>query len=100
MVASFAVSVMTVLDLAGSPPDARAIEQVVYTWIASGDFVLDVTLRVDPLAAVMILIVSGIGALIHIYSTAYMQEEPDGEYARYFSYLNLFAAFMLVLVLG
>ena len=48
----------------------------------------------------MILVVTGIGSLIHIYSTAYMHEETDGEYARYFSYLNLFAAFMLVLVLG
>jgi NADH-quinone oxidoreductase subunit L len=100
MVASFVVSVMAALDLAGLPPGERAIEQTVYTWIASGDFVLDLTFRVDPLAAVMILIVSGIGALIHIYSTAYMHDEPDSEYARYFSYLNLFAAFMLVLVLG
>ena len=100
MVASFVVSVMTVLDLAGLPAGERAIEQTVYTWIASGDFVLELTFRVDPLAAVMILVVSGIGALIHIYSTAYMHEEPDSEYARYFSYLNLFAAFMLVLVLG
>jgi hypothetical protein len=48
----------------------------------------------------MILIITGIGLLIHIYSTAYMHEETDAEYARYFSYLNLFAAFMLVLVLG
>ena len=48
----------------------------------------------------MILIVTGIGSLIHLYSTAYMHEETDGEFARYFSYLNLFAAFMLVLVLG
>src|SRR5258706_12271731 len=48
----------------------------------------------------MILVVSGIGTLIHIYSTAYMHEEIDSEYARYFSYLNLFASFMLVLVLG
>jgi len=100
MVASFVVSVMAVVDLAGLPAGERAIEQTVYTWIASGDFVLDLTFRVDPLAAVMILIVSGIGALIHIYSTAYMHEESDREYARYFSYLNLFAAFMLVLVLG
>src|SRR5438128_829322 len=52
------------------------------------------------LAAVMILVVTGIGSLIHIYSTAYMHEERDSEFARYFSYLNLFAAFMLVLVLG
>ena len=48
----------------------------------------------------MILVVTGIGSLIHIYSTAYMHEETSGEYARYFSYLNLFASFMLMLVLG
>ena len=48
----------------------------------------------------MILVVTGIGSLIHIYSTAYMHDEVDSEFARYFSYLNLFAAFMLVLVLG
>ena len=61
---------------------------------------LDLTFRLDPLASVMILVITGIGSLIHIYSTAYMHEETDSEYARYFSYLNLFAAFMLVLVLG
>ena len=48
----------------------------------------------------MILVITGIGSLIHIYSTAYMHDEADSEFARYFSYLNLFAAFMLVLVLG
>ena len=58
------------------------------------------TFRVDPLSAVMILVITGIGSLIHIYSTAYMHDEVDSEFARYFSYLNLFAAFMLVLVLG
>ena len=100
MVASFVVSAMTVWELAGLPVEQRAIEQTIYTWIASGDFVLDLTLRVDPLSAVMILVITGIGSLIHIYSTAYMHEEADSEYARYFSYLNLFAAFMLVLVLG
>ena len=100
MMASFVVSAMTVWELAGLPVEQRAIEQTVYTWIASGDFVLDLTLRVDPLSAVMILVITGIGSLIHIYSTAYMHEEADSEYARYFSYLNLFAAFMLVLVLG
>jgi NADH-quinone oxidoreductase subunit L len=100
MVAAFIVSAMTVWQLAGMPPGGRAIEQTVYTWIQSGDFVLDLTFRVDPLSAVMILVITGIGALIHIYSTAYMHDEVEGEFARYFSYLNLFAAFMLVLVLG
>jgi NADH-quinone oxidoreductase subunit L len=100
MLASFGVAVQSVLALASLPPAVRDITQTVYTWIASGDFVLDLTFRLDPLAAVMVLVVTGIGSLIHIYSTAYMQEEPDSEFARYFSYLNLFAAFMLMLVLG
>jgi NADH-quinone oxidoreductase subunit L len=100
MAASFAVSVMAVWQLAGLPVEERAIEQTVYTWIASGDFVIGLTLRVDPLASVMILVITGIGSLIHIYSTSYMHDEVDSEYARYFSYLNLFAAFMLILVLG
>ncbi len=100
MIASFAVSLMAVLQVRALPADARAIEQVLYTWIASGDFLLDLTFRVDPLSSVMILVITGIGSLIHIYSTAYMHEETDSEFARYFSYLNLFASFMLVLVLG
>jgi NADH-quinone oxidoreductase subunit L len=100
MLASFAVSVAVVWQVANLAPAQRFVEQTLYTWIASGDFVLDLTLRVDPLASVMILVITGIGSLIHIYSTAYMHEESDPEYARYFSYLNLFAAFMLVLVLG
>jgi len=100
MVASFVVSAMVVWTLAGMPAGDRAVSQTFYTWIASGDFVLDLTFRVDPLSAVMILVISGIGSLIHIYSTAYMHDESDPEFARYFSYLNLFAAFMLVLVLG
>jgi NADH-quinone oxidoreductase subunit L len=100
MLASFAVSVIVVWQVANLAPAQRVIEQTLYTWIASGDFVVDLAVRVDPLASVMILVITGIGSLIHIYSTAYMHEESDWEYARYFSYLNLFAFFMLVLVLG
>src|SRR6202007_69337 len=84
----------------GMPEDDRAIVQQVFRWISSGSFEAGFTLRLDPLSALMILVVTGIGSLIHIYSTAYMHEERDAEFARYFSYLNLFAAFMLVLVLG
>ena len=100
MLASFAVSAMVVWQLAGMPVAERTIDQTLYTWIASDDFNLALAFRVDPLAAVMILVVTGIGSLIHIYSTAYMHDEVDSEFARYFSYLNLFAAFMLILVLG
>jgi NADH-quinone oxidoreductase subunit L len=100
MIASFVVSIVSVWQLVGLPPESRSITQIVYTWISSGEFDADFALRLDPLGSVMILVVTGIGSLIHIYSTAYMHEERASEYARYFSYLNLFAAFMLVLVLG
>ena len=102
MLFSFIVSVMAVRDLLATPAEGgvRAISETLFTWIASGPLQIPLTFRLDPLAAVMILVITGIGTLIHLYSTAYMHEETDSEYARYFSYLNLFAAFMLVLVLG
>src|SRR3954468_8783476 len=98
MVGAFGVSVAAAL--AGGQAAGHAIQQTVFNWIPSGDLQIPFALRVDPLSTVMILVITGIGSLIHIYSTAYMLEETDAEYARYFSYLNLFASFMLVLVLG
>jgi len=80
--------------------DGAPVEQIVYQWVASGDLKIAFALRLDQLATVMVLVVTGIGSLIHIYSVGYMHEETGSEYARYFSYLNLFASFMLVLVLG
>ncbi|MGE5244778.1 MAG: NADH-quinone oxidoreductase subunit L [Betaproteobacteria bacterium] len=100
IIASFAIALVSVFRLVALAPGARAISQQVFTWITAGDFSVDFALRLDPLAAVMILVVTGVGSLIHVYSTAYMHEETEPEYARYFSYLNLFAAFMLVLVLA
>src|SRR6188474_1724358 len=100
MAGSFAVSLAAVWSLLAQEPEARVVTQSFFSWIASGDFSVAFTLRLDTLASVMILVVSGIGTLIHIYSTAYMHEESGPEFARYFSYLNLFAAFMLVLVLA
>jgi NADH-quinone oxidoreductase subunit L len=99
---SFGVAVMSVRALLNTPAEGgvRAISETLFTWIGSGPLQIPLTFRLDPLAAVMILVITGIGTLIHLYSTAYMHEETDSEYARYFSYLNLFAAFMLVLVLG
>jgi len=64
-----------------------------------GTFAVDWSLRLDPLSGLMILVVTGIGFLIHVYSTAYMDGETSGAYARFFSYLNLFCFFMLTLVL-
>ncbi len=100
MLLSFAVSVAGVARLVGLPAEERFIAQTAFNWIKSDTLSIDLTLALDPLSSVMILVITGIGSLIHIYSTAYMHEESDPEYARYFSYLNLFAAFMLVLVLG
>jgi NADH-quinone oxidoreductase subunit L len=96
VIASFAVSVVSVLSLGA----AGHLEQTVFNWMASGRLQIPFELRLDHLSALMVLVVTGIGSLIHVYSTGYMHEETDSEYARYFSYLNLFAAFMLVLVLG
>ena len=98
MIASFAVSAFLVSGILGE--HAAPLEYTVFEWIASGSLHVPFTLRLDHLSALMILVVTGIGSLIHIYSTGYMLEESDAEYARYFSYLNLFASFMLVLVLG
>ena len=100
MFGSLLVSLASVWQLVRLDHQSRAIANTVFTWISSGDFTAAFTLRLDPLSSVMILVITGIGWLIHVYSTAYMHEESDSEYARYFSYLNLFAAFMLVLVLG
>ena len=77
MIGSFLVAAMSVYQLTGMAPAERAIEQTVYTWMTSGDFTLDLTFRVDPLSAVMILVITGIGSLIHIYSTAYMHDETQ-----------------------
>jgi NADH-quinone oxidoreductase subunit L len=98
MIASFVVSVFLVWGVRGSA--AVPLELTVFDWMTSGTLHVPFTLRLDHLSSLMILVVTGIGSLIHIYSTGYMHDESDGEFARYFSYLNLFAAFMLVLVLG
>jgi NADH-quinone oxidoreductase subunit L len=69
-----------------------------FSWMPVGDLQIDAALQLDQLSMVMILVVTGVGALIHIFSIGYMQDDPG--YPRYFSYLNLFVFFMLVLVLG
>jgi NADH-quinone oxidoreductase subunit L len=98
MITSFVVSALAVWTMREAP--SGALHQEVFTWMTSGPLRVPFALHLDHLAALMILVVTGIGSLIHIYSTGYMHEETDQEYARYFSYLNLFASFMLVLVLG
>ena len=100
MAASLGLSVASMIALTRLEPSARFVDQTLYTWMASGDLTVPLALRLDPLSALMILVVTGVGFLIHVYSVGYMHEETGGEHARYFSYLNLFAFFMLVLVLA
>jgi NADH-quinone oxidoreductase subunit L len=69
-----------------------------FSWIGAGDFTTSVTAYVDPLTGVMLLVVTGVGALIHVYSVGYMHGDPG--YARYFAYLNLFVFSMTMLVLA
>jgi NADH-quinone oxidoreductase subunit L len=71
----------------------------VFSWFASGTLSVDVDFMVDRLTAVMLLIITGVGTLIHIYATGYMAEDEEG-FPRFFAYLNLFMFFMLTLVLG
>jgi NADH-quinone oxidoreductase subunit L len=98
MIGAFLVSLVAAWPLLGH--GGHAEELVVFNWLSSGTLQVPFALRLDQLSTVMILVITGIGSLIHIYSTGYMHGETDSEYARYFSYLNLFASFMLVLVLG
>ena len=74
------------------------LSYTVYQWIFSGDLHADIAFLFDPLTAVMVLVITGVGLLIHIYSTGYMAEDPDRW--RYFTYLNLFVFAMLLLVMG
>jgi len=78
-------------------PEAPFI-QTYFSWMPAGDLQIDAAFQLDQLSMVMILVITGVGALIHIFSVGYMRE--DQGYPRYFSYLNLFIFFMLVLVLG
>jgi NADH-quinone oxidoreductase subunit L len=94
---SFLVSLAAVRQLWGLDAGAALVDRV-YTWIEVPPLSLDLAFVVDRLSSVMILIVTGVGFLIHVYSVGYMHDDPDE--ARFFAYLNLFMASMLVLVLG
>jgi len=96
--ASFVLSLKGFLYLRSLPEDARSISNTVYGWIHVGGLHLNAGFLLDPLSAVMALVVCGVGFLIHVYSIGYMGH--DKGYSRYFSYLNLFTFSMLLLVLG
>ena len=95
---SFLVSCGILLQLLSLPGEERHFEKTIFTWIQSGSFKADIGFLIDPLSAVMLMVVTGAGFLIHLYSIGYMHGE-EGFY-RYFTYLNLFVFSMLLLVTG
>jgi NADH-quinone oxidoreductase subunit L len=95
---SFLWGIKLFYDLLSLAPHNRQLHEVLFVWIPSGDFVVNFGFLFDPLSAVMVLVVTGVGLLIHIYSIGYMHE--DRGYGRYFTYLNLFIFSMLILVLA
>ncbi|MAE05659.1 MAG: NADH-quinone oxidoreductase subunit L, partial [Nitrospinae bacterium] len=98
MALAFAASVAGFVQLLGLPEDQRLIRADLFKWIAVGTFRVNAGFMLDPLSSVMTLIITGVGALIHIYSIGYMHGDRGA--VRYFIYLNLFVFFMLTLVLG
>ena len=94
--ASFVVSCVAFVGLVGL--EDHVFVQTLFTWIPAGDFLVDIGLYLDPLSGVMILFITGISALIHLYSIGYMH--GDANFSKFFIYLNLFVFSMLVLVLG
>ncbi len=102
-IASFVVAFSQFLELATAKfPDGRFFIDNVYTWIGSHSFQAEMSFLFDPLSAVMVMVVTGVGSLIHIYSIGYMDDDhrDDKGFQRFFVYLNLFTFSMLMLVLG
>ncbi|MEZ4272225.1 MAG: NADH-quinone oxidoreductase subunit L [Myxococcota bacterium] len=95
---SFLVTVAAVSKLLGLPPEARALHHNLFPFIHVGFFDADMAFWFDPLSATLTVIITFVGTLIHIYSTGYMKGDPS--YWRFFTYLNLFMAAMLMLALG
>ncbi|HJR18042.1 MAG TPA: NADH-quinone oxidoreductase subunit L [Gemmatimonadales bacterium] len=97
LLAAFVVALAIFIELWLNPPHAPYIVNL-WRWMPVGPLQLEFAFQVDQLSAVMLLVVTGVGSLIHLFSVGYMKADPG--YARYFAYLNLFVVFMLVLVLG
>ncbi|OBK63167.1 NADH-quinone oxidoreductase subunit L [Mycobacterium colombiense] len=96
--AAFGVGLSLLSELLGRPADDRVIHQKVFSWIPVGQLQVDLGLQIDQLSVCFVLLITGVGSLIHIYSVAYMAEDLDRR--RFFGYLNLFLASMLLLVVA
>lgn len=99
---AFLISVAAVWRLVGLPVEQRLLLDTMAPWIVAGRFAVDIAFALDPISAVMILLVSGVGFLIHVYSIGYMDDDhrDDKGFQRFFCYLNLFTFSMLTLVLA
>jgi NADH-quinone oxidoreductase subunit L len=98
LVLSFGLAVAIFLEMLATGGMDEPFIQRYFDWMVTGDLAIDAAFQLDQLAMVMVLIITGVGTLIHIFSVGYMRDDPG--YPRYFAYLNLFVFFMLVLVLG
>jgi NADH-quinone oxidoreductase subunit L len=98
MALAFAWSIVTFIAMIQLPSDARVHVVNLWTWLPAGQLHVNMGFYADPLSVTWILLVTGVGTLIHLYSIGYMHGDP--RFSRFFSYLNLFAASMLILVLG
>src|SRR5256714_9340050 len=97
LILSFALAVAIWQAMVGAHPTTPFIQRY-FSWMPVGDLQIDAAFQLDQLSMVMVLVITGVGALIHVFSVGYMRDDPG--YPRYFSYLNLFVFFMLVLVMG
>lgn len=95
---SFIFALGILFNLLGLDPEHRSLTRHLYTWLSIGSLKADAAFLIDPLSSVMMLVITGVGFLIHVYSTGYMHE--DKSFARFFTYLNLFCFAMLLLVMG
>jgi NADH-quinone oxidoreductase subunit L len=98
VLASFVAAVLTFGNLLSLPAESRVFIQTLYRWMATGNFAVDVGFRIDALSITMVLVVTGVGFLIHVYSIGYMHGERG--FFRFFAFLNLFMFAMLLLVMG
>ena len=96
--ATFTIGVIEFLAMQARPEENRAVGQKLFTWISVGSFNVDASLLLDQLSICFVLLITGVGTLIHVYSISYMSHDLDRR--RFFAYLNLFIAAMLLLVLG
>ena len=96
-IGSFVISLVMFVSLLGREESERQVGQHLFTWFEAGDFTVGMDLLYDPLAALFLLLITGVGSLIHVYSIGYM--EHDERRRRFFGYLNLFVAAMLMLIL-